>query len=285
MAGKVVFRGTAALYVLYQDESGRLQSWDGEVPFSQFADLEGDYEDDVDAQILPAVTNLELDVGDDGNLHLKAGLTGQYIVFDHPVIEAVEDAYSPQRQVMPIMQPLTIPMVLDRRCETIRLEEPVSGPGQTVDVYCTVEHPQSCHGEMEVCGTFQVLRYDPDGMLQGQTLRTQNRWQMIADDSIRLSGCCVPAGNPQLMGSSAHADVQVMTEAVAGQGMSVVTGLTLGEKAEPDPDRASVILRRAGAERLWDLAKRYGSTMDAICRANHLTGEPEAERMLLIPVL
>lgn len=34
MAGKVVFRGAAALRVLYRDEDGGMKSWEGEVPFS-----------------------------------------------------------------------------------------------------------------------------------------------------------------------------------------------------------------------------------------------------------
>jgi hypothetical protein len=79
--------------------------------------------------------------------------------------------------------------------------------------------------------------------------------------------------------------MNVTATTVAGQGIPMVTGLTLGDEAEPDPMRPSLILRRAGQEPLWELAKRCGSTVDAICDANDLTGEPESGRMILIPVL
>ena len=58
----------------------------------------------------------------------------------------------------------------------------------------------------------------------------------------------------------------------------------LGEEREPDGNRPSLILRRAGNQRLWDIAKESGSTMDAIRKANHLQEEPAPGQMLLIPV-
>jgi hypothetical protein len=72
---------------------------------------------------------------------------------------------------------------------------------------------------------------------------------------------------------------------MAGQEMQAVCALELGEEEKPDPDRASLILRRAGRNSLWELAKKYGSTVESILRANRLSGEPDPEKMLLIPVL
>jgi len=65
----------------------------------------------------------------------------------------------------------------------------------------------------------------------------------------------------------------------------MVVGLELGQLEEPDETRPSVIVTVGGGEPLWDLAKRCGSTVSAICAANDLEGEPVQERMLLIPVI
>ena len=58
------------------------------------------------------------------------------------------------------------------------------------------------------------------------------------------------------------------------------------EPTEPDADAPSLILRalREG-ETLWDVAKQYRTTAEAILSANELTDGvlPEAGRMLLIP--
>ena len=64
----------------------------------------------------------------------------------------------------------------------------------------------------------------------------------------------------------------------------MVDALELGELQEPDPARPSLILRNAGGETLWELAKNNASTVAAITAANGLSGEPMSEQMLLIPV-
>ena len=68
------------------------------------------------------------------------------------------------------------------------------------------------------------------------------------------------------------------------QSLPAVMGMTLGAEIPKDPMRPSLILRRAGRQRLWDLARESGTTVDAIRKANGITEEPDPERMLLIPV-
>lgn len=289
MAGKVVFRGIGQLHVLYEAPDGTLKSWDTEVPFSQFSDLEREYDDTAQVSMTPAVTNLELDKGEEGALELKAGLTAQYVVYDMPVVEVVEDAYSPSRPVGVKTEELQLPMVLDQYREPLRLEQVSSGLGQMVDVSCMTEHPGIHRGtdevQLEVPAVFQVLRTDADGSLQSELLRTQNTVHMIVDGSSRICADCALTTWPQAMGGSVHADGQITVTATAGQGISMVTGLTLGDRTEPDPGRPSLILRRSRGEQLWDLAKASGSTVDAIRKANGLNNEPETGKMLLIPVL
>ena len=70
----------------------------------------------------------------------------------------------------------------------------------------------------------------------------------------------------------------------AEEGMNMVTGLELGEMSRLDPSRPSLIMRRAGNDSLWELAKKSGSTVEAIRAANGLMEEPKQGRMLLIPV-
>ena len=68
-------------------------------------------------------------------------------------------------------------------------------------------------------------------------------------------------------------------------GQKMISSVGVGEEKQPDKNRPSVILRRAEGELLWDLAKRCGTTVSAICQVNGLTDEPDSGKMLLIPVL
>ena len=70
----------------------------------------------------------------------------------------------------------------------------------------------------------------------------------------------------------------------AEQTLPMVTEITPGQQRVPDPSRPSLILRRAGDKRLWDIARENGSTVEAIRKANGLQGEPIPDQMLLIPV-
>lgn len=72
--------------------------------------------------------------------------------------------------------------------------------------------------------------------------------------------------------------------ATARQEIPMVTGLELGEQRRLDPNRPSLILRRIGEDRLWDIAKASNSTVEAIRKANGLQEEPAPNQMLLIPV-
>ena len=68
----------------------------------------------------------------------------------------------------------------------------------------------------------------------------------------------------------------------------LVQGLNIASRAVASKSSLTVIegiLCRAGNRRLWDIARECGSTVSAIETANGLTGEPENDRMLLIPVV
>ena len=83
----------------------------------------------------------------------------------------------------------------------------------------------------------------------------------------------------------AKGEVPLQMTTTGTQGLQMVTGLQLGEAAQPLKNRPSLILKRAGEHRLWDIAKATGTTVEAIRKANGLQDEPLPNQMLLIPVL
>lgn len=293
MAGKVVFRGSALVHVLCLCADDSLKTWDLEVPFSQFADLEREYGADAQAGVVPAVTGLEPELAEPDRLILKAGLTGQYTVTDLSMLELTEDAYSTVRAVTPRTLPLELPLILDDRQETLRMEQTEEMDAERiVDTACLLRQPgirrEGDRMSMEIESAFQLLYYDREGNLQGRQCTCRQDRQLAADENCVMTPRLRLSGNPQaVLGAgnvSLRGDVLAQTVTTADQGLPMVTALELGETVQPDPNRPSLILRRAGGRRLWDLAKETGSTVAAICQANHLAEEPEDGRMLLIPV-
>lgn len=292
LGGKLVFRGQGMLHVLYASEDGHLTSWDFEVPFSQYAELEKEHGTDAQADIDMAVTSLELDLEENGNLRLKAGVTAQYLITDKLLLETIEDAYSPGREVSLNSRMLDMKVVLDHRRELLSGEEILSKDAVApLDGTFLWDFPRQMRTEqgfsVEVPGVFQSLYYDGEGTLHSASNRWEGNFQIPADENSDLS---LRPGVAQVQTGMGSGGVQMKLElpvdisATADQGFPMITGVELGQSRAKDPGRPSLILRRSGTKRLWDIAKDSGSTVEAIRQANGIQSEPAPGQMLLIPV-
>ena len=281
MAGKVVFRGVGVLHILYRGEDGRLYTWDWELPFSQYGDLEGAYDGEPEVTVRPCVTSLDITCDENGELQLKAGLLGQYLLWDQTMVTVAEDAYSPRRNLTLSREELELPAVLDQ-----------TDAQQIVDAtFCP------CFGEQKPAesgiafalpGQLQMLYYDTQGALRGMSIPWEGQWDLNASGDCVVDVRIAPTGKPQVIPGPGDVNLRaaVTVDAVitAGQGMSVLNGVELGEPEKADPNRPSLILCRTGNRRMWDVAKEFGSTVDAIKRANSLQGEPNSDAVLLVPI-
>ncbi len=292
LGNKVVFRGNGNLHVLYRGEEGRLQSWDFELPFSQFAELRNDHGPDALADMVLSPTNLELNLDEEGRIRFQGSVAAQYVITDKALLSLIEDAYSPGRELELQTGELELPLVLENRRENLYGEQNIPQEARSaVDTSFLPDFPRQRRGEdmveLTAPGTFQVLYYGEDGVLHSGTARWEGIQRLPADENSDLTAVPVPmdanamTGNGQIV---VKAEVPLELTATTSQRIPMVTGVNLGNPVEPDPDRPSMILRRAGDRRLWDIAKENGSTMEAIRRANGIQEEPEPDRMLLIPV-
>lgn len=294
LGDKAVFRGSVQLHVLYRCMEGTLASWDFSLPFSQYAELTEAYGHEAQVRVVPVVTAVELELGEQGRLRLKAGLSGQYVLYDTLLMELVEDAYSPERTVSICRESVEIPSLLDRNSQKMRVEQTIpcgSSRGVDVAMYPTALHCVRSGEklETEIAGQFQALYCDMQGTLQASCSRWQERMTMdVAENTISEISCDI-AGEPQMVpgenSTGLQGELLVHTRTYGQETFSPVSALTVGEVKRKAPDRPSLILRRAGEQMLWDIAKAAGSTVEAIQEANGLQGEPEADQMLLIPVL
>jgi len=286
IGGKAVFRGDARVHLVYMGMDGMLHSTDRELPFSQFSDLDRDYDKEATLCVMPAVSNLEMERMD-GGVQMKATLVMQYLVNDREQVDVYEDAYSHKRSVKCQNHNLQLPMELDRMQQ--RFEIAVDFPEcQSVDIsiyprHCDAHRAGQLH-ELENCGTMQMVYYDESGNLSARTEHYSAIWEIPGDCTVL--GMLKDVEQPQMgMRGGAQSALQMEAVAVSDGTMEALSGLELGEPMPLDPARPSLILRRAGDNSLWQMAKESGSTVEAITKANGLDGEPRADQMLLIPVI
>lgn len=293
LANKIAFRGNANLHVAWLEEDGSVGAQDFPMPFSQVAELRGSFSPDARVDIGCCVTDLEVEVGEMGQLLTKCGLTAQYLVDDLQWLETVEDAYAPGRDLRMEKKLLEIPTVLERRVETVAADARVIPGGQIVDVSFLPDFPRQYRegGDMslEIPGTVQTLCRDDQGNLSAASARWEGKllWPMGEGASLMAvpQSPPTPQAFPGGEGTVFQAQLPVLLTASGGQGIPMVAELEPGQRTEPDPQRPSLILRRAGADGLWEIAKACGSTVGAIRIANGLQEEPKPGQMLLIPVI
>lgn len=291
LSGKLVLRGSGWLHVVYWNGDGQLESRELEIPISQLAEPEGEFSADAHGDTVMAVTNLEAELGEDDQLKLKAGLLAQYVIDDREILEVVEDVYSPRRRVEPIRGELELPRILEQKQVSVPVRQTLRQDADRIaDVTYLPDFPVLRRGEnlqAELPGSFQVLFYDEKGNLDTALARTEENWDMPLGENAQVEATVLPGTLPSASvgsGMELKGETVLALQTTARQGMDMVTGLKLGELQELPASRPSLILRRAGDQSLWHIAKSTGSTMDAIRQANALEGEPEESRILLIPV-
>ena len=284
--GKAVFRGSVRCHILYRGEDGGMHTLEPEISFAQFEDLEHDYEPESQLSVLMDVTGFEPEL-QSGTLTVKADMTAQYVVLEQSMLKLVEDAYSPLRPVSVHTDTLEVPTVLDR---SKRIMEPsVELPnGRVVDMVVYPE-PPTVHragqlAEIVFPGSVQVLSYNDQGVPEGNVLRWEERWELPADSRVQLHAGMDSDPRITQEASLGRIRLEGQVDTVSPGFSDVVTAVEMGEELPPDPERPSLILRRAGGSTLWELAKSCGSTVSAIRMANDLDQEPSEDRLLLIPV-
>lgn len=290
MADKMVFRGSAQLHMVYMGTDGMIHAFDTQVPMSQYGELEQEYGPDAEIWVEPVVTDLEMERTDDGRLRMRAGILGQYVICDRPEIVTVRDVYSTQRPVQLQSQQLMLPNILDSRREAVSISQTVPGQAERI-VACNMNAAQPrvipMEQTMEMEGTTGLLYYDAEGRPQSVVTPFQQAVDLPTGRNARMFAMASPLmeaqAAPGVEDMTVQGSMEVSTWAMDSAGIPMVTGLTLGEEIS-DSGRPSLILRKPGELSLWELAKKCGSTVEAICSANDLAGEPESDRMLLIPV-
>ncbi len=293
MASRLIMRGVMKMHMLYLDPQGEMETWNTELPFAQFTDLDHEYGSGATAWIVPILNGSEIEKLENGDLLLKCAVTAQYVIYDRRMIDVVEDAYSTQRNLQTQVQDLKLPIRLDTNMRLMDCAKKIPPEsGGIVDVAVFYDYPVIRHIE-EVAQAewemqYQLLCRDENGNIQNVSLKDVCRWDIPSDfgNELYIYPLISDAAgiSPNTDGLSVSAGVGTVVTASGTQGIPMVTALELGDWKEKDPTRPSVILRRNDEQSLWNIAKECGSTVEAILNVNQLQQEPMAGQMLLIPI-
>lgn len=304
ISNKIITKGELLLHTLYSPDmsDNKLETMDHTLALSQIIDLE-DVDEDSICSVNFAVLDLKMEAVADGDgenrkLSVDATINAQASASQMKDFSVISDAYSPVYEMDIKMEPMGIEYVSDiiKSSETVRLSVDTDGTLASI-TDCTAK-PEitgvKANGKnLVISGNMNVSAMASDDMggpvcidkAQPFTLTEEMREpceSMRCDPEIIVlsTAFSLNAGQIEL-----RTDCLVSAVVYGTSNENVASEMMLDETRPKENKQKTLTLYFADkGEGLWDIAKRYNTSMDAIRAENNLEVDTLPERsMLLIP--
>lgn len=293
---KAVFKGNLCCKALYRSENDRLYLWKQKIPFSQYCELQREYDED-ELMVTPVVTSCDAmaEAGAaSGRIQLTVNLLAQCIIFSELSMPLIEDAYCVRGELKPAWAQYALEGRLDRAAGTLSSHQSLQGPVQDViDAEVYTDYPIWKRSDMRVEASIPVLvrvcAYDPEGTVVSLTGRSEmkNEYPLSGNALCMMDIQPEEDANIHSNGSGVEFRCDFASDAVftAVQNLTTLCGGTIEERSGSENRGPSVILKTTekGCP-LWDIGKKYGTSVSSLQMANQLDSDITKGGMLLIPI-
>lgn len=295
---KALAKGRIELLLTDLDEEGAVRTLSLSFPFSQYCQLQQTYTQDEALQITLCLTGVQIEpvsTNEGQKLLVGVGVVMQCLISSAQQLNVCEDAYTTRGSFTPQWKTDERVMRLDTQRVHASLRESFQTSAASVldcRVYQQEQTQQRVDDGLVIHAPLRadVLYVDGDGALQTQSFRAE----LTCQTALCENGSC-EAQLQLLPGGGAAAgsgSIELRCEGVfqlqcyCKQMLKTLVGGSIDPHETQRDARASVVIRRTTRQQeLWELAKHYRTTTDAIQTANQLTQpEVEAGRLLLIPM-
>lgn len=291
VGSKLIFKGEARIDLLYAArEDGSLCHADFNAGFSQvieMADGDGERSFDVSLMLTGAYFEAAEPEKEGRRVLMELHMVAQATAREKREVEYIADAYCPRWELEQESQTCTVDCGGARR----RIGDSGRASLQTPTVPARVLGAElrlgRCRMEEEklfLAVGAAIVYVGEDGGLSGVT----GRFELSCDcpgGGVPLRAWLGEAGiSISEMGFDLRLPYEVELEERVQQSFAAISALETREDAPKDLSHLpSLVLVRGGQEKLWDLAKRYGSSRSLICAANGFEEAPKNGAVILIP--
>ncbi len=303
VGSKAVIKGEIIINVLYfGEETADCERFSEAIPFSQILDIQGVTED---CSLVAAAELISAELfartgmsGDMRVVSVSAKLCLTATAYCNGEVPYITDAYSTQYEMPLKTDEISFEKIAASYSEPFEVKKtldiPVAKGAQIVDMWCyTVAN--SCSGDqtgVTVKGsvTYCLILRDAGG--------EASYYERVYDFECKIPASMPPSyslkctadvvscsGLITLDGIEVKAELLIACDIVEQLKQSVVVEAELGEKKPRRHSRSSVIVYFAtDAESLWDIARRYSTSPEAIAAVNSLkTDIIPAAKTIVIP--
>ena len=296
VGNKLILKGVFALSVLYRSVDGVLYSTEGELPFSQIMEVENGEGSVPSVQL--QMTGTELQISGDDPEGRQIGVTLYFravaLLRRETELTLLNDLYSTAFHVSYEAAPLTLTSFHEQmiRRQTVREVLEIGSVERVLALTAVCGGVSvSREGMLRTVVSVRALCLDREGNPLAAERTVDVSCQTELPEDCRVCACAVCGDEVQGSAGDRGIELRIPVDfriELSGFVKRVcVTAAQLNEeKTEDEMPRPSLVLRCLGnRESVWDLAKRYRTTIPAILSANKLEREEEIPhgRLLLIP--
>lgn len=298
IGNKLIFKGSANVSLLYRGQDNGVYSAGVELPFSQIMEVSGVAED-AECDMTLALTGAEcaLNGEDDGrSVSVDLEVLAQAVVRENRILQILTDAYSTKEPLTVERSGCSMDTRQDRgvRSQNVREVWETSAPvRELAECRMTVlQVTQSQEGERRILTAqveVQALCLDEEGNMFAAAHPMTVPCAVDLPEGCQCFCQCEGVGDVYAAPAPGGLEVRFALDfrycALSRRQLSALADIGPGEVSEAAGEQPSLVLRMLGqGERLWDVAKTYGTTIADIISANELEGEAAAAgRLLLIP--
>lgn len=311
ISGKLLAKGSAELKLLYscEKDGGAVEPISFSMPFSQIIDIDG-IDDTFDCTVTPEVVSCDITPTADKNAEnriIKCEIELRLICSAVKTASVMlgTDAFStvyPCSVLVSEIKAEQIPIIYDESFRhSAKISEGDSVPQTIYSMWCT---PKNINTRLSDDGNSVII----SGMLTYSMASRDNAGMIIMPDKDEafeetikipenITGCTVSAEisirdvsyNISSEGIlSAKSDISAKISVYSCSSINALTDISVDEsvKKQRDGDYAIKLYFGIENEEVWDIAKRYSTSVNAVIEENDLSGDRlESGGMLLIPIV
>ena len=296
IGNKIVLKGVARLDAIYLDESGNLASMSSELPFSQILDGLAEEEGETTVRASLRLTGAEIHVGSESEpdnnraISLRLYISAFTAVREVKSVCCVADLYSTAYDLTAKTETVELcdSAALVLREQLVREKIETGAEVQTVLATDVIFSSAGVSGggesaSLRATANLRVLYLDENAV----PLLSERRSEVLLETDLPGSGQArvqdMYAGE---IAASVRFPVTFAVSVAETPRYPCLQSLEAEECGKKDENVPSLVLRAMKqGERLWDIAKLYRTTVEAILAANELKEESAAVigKLLLIP--
>lgn len=304
ISNKIVTKGEVLLHILYRPDSedGALQICSQSLPISQIIDLPG-VDESYQCSTAFDVTSIRVEPDNDaeGAIQVELDITACCDAFRNKEMQGVCDAFSTAYETALSSKEVKTEKLVSLFSDTVSLKESVEGPNlqQVCDAWCTVANLNGSTEREDICFTADlnavIIGIDNEMMPCTIEKTIPIAFRLPSETAFEPGAVVIAHAEPcsveaNLNGSSVdlRLDLYVCGRVCMEMRSKVLTDISADETRpkEKNNDCALTLYYADGGEQVWDIAKRYNTSVSAIMEENNLEGDTIREReMILIPIV